>query len=246
MCIRDSSTTWYSAEDLEKMPIGSARQKIDGIDYNFTNYELSQDINNPTAEYPGRTYQYYTGTPVYPFGYGTSYSTYEYSNIKVDKSAVDANDTVTITADVKNTGSVAGAEVAQLYVSVPGADGKKPPLKQLKGFERVELNPGETKTVSFKLDVSDVCFFDEAAQANYVVNGTYTVRVGASSADTEGLTATFDVSGTIAETIKNVAAVPSGIKLYIAKDASGALENAPANSIDPGISVALKLSLIHI
>lgn len=234
------STTWYSAEDLEKMPIGSARQKIDGIDYNFTNYELSQDINNPTAEYPGRTYQYYTGTPIYPFGYGTSYSTYEYSNIKVDKSAVDANDTVTITADVKNTGSVAGAEVAQLYVSVPGADGKKLPLKQLKGFERVELNPGETKTVSFKLDVSDVCFFDEAAQANYVVNGTYTVRVGASSADTEGLTATFDVSGTIAETIKNVAAVPSGIKLYIAKDASGALENAPANSIDPGVSVALK------
>ena len=56
------------------------------------------------------------------------------------------------------------------------------------------------------------------------------------TADPEGLTATFDVSGTIAETIKNVAAVPSGIKLYIAKDASGALENAPANSIKPGIA----------
>ena len=230
------STTWYTKADLDKMPIGSEKQKIDGIDYNFTDYELS----HADQDYPGRTYQYYTGAPVYPFGYGTSYTTFEYSNIKTDKQSADANDIVTITADVTNTGTVKGTEVAQLYISVPGADGKNLPLKQLKGFERVELDPGQTKTVTFSLDISDVYFFDEATQSNYVVNGEYTAKVGGSSDDRNAQTITFNVSGKIDESLKNVYAIPSGLKLYIAKDASGALPDEPANAIDPGVSAALK------
>ncbi len=233
------STTWYSMADLEKMPLGTSRQSIDGIDYNFTSYELAYDINNPTAEYPGRTYQYYTGTPIYPFGYGTSYTKFEYSNIAIDKTNADANDTVTITADVKNTGSVSGTEVAQLYITVPGADGKNLPLKQLKGFERVELAPGETKTVSFSLDISDVYFFDEAAQKNYVVSGEYTAKIGSNSDDISQ-SIKFNVSGSIAETLKNAYAVPSGLKLYIAQDSSGKYADEPGNYINSGVSVALK------
>ncbi len=236
------STTWYTKADLDKMPIGSEREKIDGIDYNFTNYELSNDINNKAADYPGRTYQYYTGTPVYPFGYGSSYTNFAYSNINIDKANANANDTVTITADVTNTGSVKGTEIAQLYITVPDADGKTLPLKQLKGFERVELAQNETKTVSFKLDISDVFFFDEATQKNYVINGEYTAKVGGSSAAAENNTVKFNVSGSIDETIKNVYNIPSGLKLYGAKDSTGTV--APASTLNAGTSVTLKNDLI--
>ncbi len=234
------STTWYTSEDLEKMPIGTSRQSIDGINYNFTSYELTEDINNPDAEYPGRTYQYYKGTPVYPFGYGTSYTTFAYSNVNVSQSTADANDVITVTADVTNTGSVAGTDVAQLYISVPGADGDNLPLKQLKGFERVELEPQETKTVSFDLDISDVYFFDETTQKNYVISGDYTAYVAGSSDIENANNVKFSVSGDIAETLKSAYAIPSGIKLYIATDETGTHENEPGNSIDAGVSVTLK------
>lgn len=231
------STTWYKKSDLDKMPIGSERQKIDGIDYNFTNYELSGDINNENADYPGRTYQYYTGTPVYEFGYGSSYTSFEYSDIAVDKSNADANDVVTITADVTNTGSRRGTEVAQLYISVPGAGQNNLPIKQLKGFERIDLEAGETKTVTFKLDISDVFFFDEQTQKNYVVNGEYTAKVGGSSADAAAQEIKFNVSGDIAETLKNVYTIPSGLKVYGAK--TGDIVK-PAIGINAGASVTLK------
>ncbi len=229
------TTTWYTKADLDKMPIGSPRTNVDGVDYNFTSYELAYDINNPEAQYPGRTYQYYSGTPVYPFGYGESYTTFEYSNVKIDKASADANDTVTITADVKNTGSAAGTEVAQLYITVPGADGKTLPLKQLKGFERVTLDPGETKTATFSLDLSDVFFFDEANQQNYVIPGEYTAKVGGSSADAESHTVKFSVSGTIAETVKSVYAIPSGLKVYSVNNGADA-----ANTVSANASVTLK------
>ena len=232
------STTWYTKADLDKMPIGSAKQKIDGIEYNFTNYELASDINNPGADYPGRTYQYYSGTPVYPFGYGKSYTTFEYSDVTVDKQSADANDTVTVTAKVRNTGSKAGTEVAQLYVSVPGADGKNIPLKQLKGFERVELNAGEEKTVTFELNVADVYFFDEATQKNYVIQGGYTAAVGGSS--NADKTCTFNVSGTLSDAPKRVTVIPSGIKVYLATDASGEKPAVAGNSVDAGATVVLK------
>ncbi len=229
------STTWYTAADLDKMPLGTSKTTIDGVDYNLTSYELSSDINNPEAEYPGRTYQYYSGTPVYPFGYGKGYTTFEYSNVKIDKASADANDIVTITANVKNTGSAAGTEVAQLYITVPGADGKTLPLKQLKGFERVTLNPGETKTATFSLDLSDVFFFDETKQQNYVIPGEYTAKVGGSSADAENNTVKFNVSGDIAETIDSVYAIPSGIKVYSVNNGADA-----ANKVSANASVTLK------
>lgn len=228
------TTTWYTSEDLQKMPLGSPKQNVNGVDYNFTNYEIVQSEN-----YPGRTYQYYSGTPVYPFGYGTSYTNFVYSNIKADKTSVDANDTVRITADITNSGSVDGTEIAQLYVTFPGADGKTLPLKQLKGFERVELKAGETKTVSFDLNISDVYFFDETTQSNYVVNGAYTIKVGSNANDANALSTTVNVSGSISKNVKNVHAVPTGIKLYGAV-AKGETSVAPANYIESNASAALQ------
>ncbi len=226
------STTWYNPADLETMKLGSERIKDDtiGAQYWYTSYEIAQDDN-----YPGRTYQYYSGDAVYPFGYGKSYTDFAISNIHADKTSVDANGTVTISADVENTGSVAGTAIPQLYVTVPNADGKTLPLKQLKGFERVNLNAGEKKNVNFALNVADVNFYDEQTMKNYVVDGEYTAKVAA-NADDAGVSVKFNVTGTLSDALKNVTAVPSGIRLTGIKDGENV---TPAGEINANVSAAL-------
>ncbi len=91
------------------MELVGTTKTIEDISGVYTNYNIQADGDNP-----GHTYQYYSGTPVYPFGYGLSYTSFEYSNMTIDKTSVDANGTVNLTVDVKNTGSVAGKEVIQL------------------------------------------------------------------------------------------------------------------------------------
>lgn len=231
------STTWYNPSDLETMKLGSDRIKDDsiGAQYWYTSYEIAQADN-----YPGRTYQYYSGNAVYPFGYGKSYTDFAFSNISIDKTSVDANGTVTISADVENTGAVAGTAIPQLYITVPGADGKTLPLKQLKGFERVDLQAGEKKTVTFTLNVADVNFYDEQTMKNYVVNGEYTAKV-ASNADDAGLTVKFNVTGTLSDELKNVTAVPSGVRLTGIKEGESV---TPVNEIKANASAALKNDFI--
>ncbi|MDO5397090.1 MAG: glycoside hydrolase family 3 C-terminal domain-containing protein [bacterium] len=226
------TTTWYASSDLEKLPIGSPREKIDGIDYNFTNYEIAQSEN-----YPGRTYQYYGGNAVYPFGCGKSYTDFVYSNIQVSADSVLPYEPATVSADITNTGSVSGTETAQFYVSVPGADGVTYPLKQLKGFERVSLEPGETKTVSFEFDPADVSFFNEETLQNYIVNGEYTLRIGSSSADADCQSVTTEVVGNLSDGVKLVKAVPDGIKLIAAVSGDGVVQ--PANKINANASATL-------
>lgn len=114
--------------------------------------------------------------PAYPFGYGLSYTTFETSNV----AASDAENTLTVTATVKNTGKVAGAEVVQVYVGSKGAaNGDDRPVKLLKGFQRVELNPGEEKTVQITVSKEDMKFW---APGGWVLDDAYTVYVGNSSA----------------------------------------------------------------
>jgi beta-glucosidase len=131
-------------------------------------------------------------TPLYPFGHGLSYTTFAYSNLRLSANAVQASDSVQISFDVTNTGSVAGDEIVQLYLGDPVATVTRP-VKALKGFKRINLQPGATKTVTFDLDVRHVAFYDRAM--NYVVEaGTITVMVGASSADIR-LTGEFTIVG---------------------------------------------------
>ncbi len=221
------TTTWYPVEDLEKMPVNTkSENKItkDGLTYSYNDYSIRS-----TESFPGRTYQYYNGTPIYPFGFGLSYTNFEYSNIKVSESSVDANGKVTVTADVKNAGSVAGSEVVQLYVSVPNADGKTLPLKQLKGFDKLSLAAGETKTVSFELNIKDMNFFDETTQKIYVPTGEYTIYVAKNANDENALTQKINVSGTLESKLKTVAVVPTGLKVtgvYLEGDATSDSETA--------------------
>jgi beta-glucosidase len=123
-----------------------------------------------------RTYRYFEGEALYPFGYGLSYTQFAYSGIKVDR----AGDNITITVNVKNIGKRAGDEVAQLYVRSPSLRA----LKELRGIQRLTLKPGESRIATFKLlPGRDFTHYD-AGQKKYVVSpGSYEVQVGASSAD---------------------------------------------------------------
>jgi beta-glucosidase len=144
----------------------------------------------------GRTYRYFTGTPLYPFGHGLSYTKFSYSNLTVPTSTVAAGKNVTINATVTNTGSSAGDEVAQLYLSFPDVPGA--PLRALRGFERVHLEPGASATVGFELKPRDLSMVTEAGEP-IEAGGKYTVTVGGGQPNTgaPGVTGTFDVDGTL-------------------------------------------------
>ncbi len=156
----------------------------------------------PSEGKQGRTYMYYTGDPSYPFGYGLSYTTFEYSNLSIKKGGTeagefDANDTVSVSFDVTNTGSVKGKEVAQLYIAQPEAPAElKRPIKRLQGFDKIELDPYETRTVTIDVSIPDLAFYDEAADRNIVDTGLYEIQVGGSSVDVP-LKGSINVSGSM-------------------------------------------------
>ena len=168
----------------------------------FTWYPTDKDIPNiedyrirPEQGTPGRTYMYYTGNYDYAFGHGLSYTTFQYSNLQIKNKNLDANGTLEVSVDVKNTGSIAGADVVQLYIATPGAPAElELPIKRLLGFEKINLQPDETKTVNFTVDVKDMAFFDTEDDRYEVYNGTYEVQIGKSSKEIEQ-TDTFQVTG---------------------------------------------------
>jgi beta-glucosidase len=123
----------------------------------------------------GRTYRYFEGTPLYPFGYGLSYTTFSFGGLTVPKEAVNAGDPVTVEVSVKNTGSVAGDEVAELYLSFPNQPGG--PLRALRAFQRVHLDAGRSQNVRFELKPRDLSMVSEAGEP-IIVEGDYTVSVG--------------------------------------------------------------------
>ncbi len=127
----------------------------------------------------------------------------------VKEGVITPNDTLTVTVDVKNTGSVAGAEVVQAYVSSPLADKKFRPAKQLKGFDKVFLNAGETKTVTIELPVADWYFYDEEAEKNIYDQGNWTVEIGSSSGDIRA-EQTVEMFGDLTAELSVVFALPSG------------------------------------
>jgi beta-glucosidase len=122
-----------------------------------------------------RTYRYFTGKPLYPFGHGLSYSSFAYSNLKLSKTALEAGDPLVLEAEVKNTSKREGDEVVQVYISFPNEPGA--PLLALRGFERVHLAPGESKQVSFKLDPRDLSSVNERGD-RVVRAGQYRITVG--------------------------------------------------------------------
>ncbi|MDR2679406.1 MAG: glycoside hydrolase family 3 C-terminal domain-containing protein [Tannerella sp.] len=126
----------------------------------------------------GRTYQYFTGKPLYPFGYGLSYTSFEYKNMTVK----DEGQTVRVGFDVKNTGKRDGSEVAQLYVKLPEMNILLP-VKQLKGFKRVFIKKGQTEKIEIVVQKENLRYWDSEKSTFAVPSGAYRFMIGASSED---------------------------------------------------------------
>jgi beta-glucosidase len=197
---------WYPGEEG-----GTAIADVLFGDYNpggrlpVTFYK-SVDQLPPFEDYKmsGRTYRYFKGDPLYPFGFGLSYTSFKYENLKLSSKLVKAGEGIKVSVDVKNTGEVAGDEVVQLYVtdleaSVPT------PIRSLAGIKRIFLRPGEKQTVSFPLSVDAMTVIDDAGK-RAVEPGSFAASVGgkqpgfagrADAKTTNTLTERFVVTGKV-------------------------------------------------
>jgi beta-glucosidase len=156
----------------------------------------STDQLPPMMDYDirhGRTYLYFKGTPLYPFGFGLSYTRFRYSRLRTDTTALPANGSIDVSLDLSNAGDHDGDEVVQLYVQLP--ESKVPrPERSLKAFQRISLRAGETKTVHLRLAARDLAYWDVMAHRFGIEGGKVRLLVGASSSDIR-LRKTVQVSG---------------------------------------------------
>lgn len=188
-------STWYKSEkDLP--PI--------------TEYHLRGQKGNKA-----RTYWYYDGPVSYEFGYGLSYTTFEYSNFQISKKQITPNDKVVISVDVQNTGKVDGDEVVQVYVSTPDSDpGLERPIKRLKGFQRVSIPAGAKLTVDIKINVSDLWFWDAENKRITFDQGQYLFEIGASSRAIKGRVSAM-LKGDFKPVLRTVTAESSEVVLEL-------------------------------
>ncbi len=143
-------------------------------------------------------YRYYDKKeiePLFPFGFGLSYTAFQYSNLRISKSSIKDTENVQVTATVKNTGTHAGKEIVQLYVSDVKSSVIRP-LKELKGFQKLELQPGEEQEVSFELDKRSFAYYNVNIGDWHVERGVFDIAVGSSSRDIR-LTASIEVESTV-------------------------------------------------
>jgi beta-glucosidase len=130
----------------------------------------------------GYTYMYFKGEPLYPFGFGLSYTTFKFSNLKTSAPTVARDGTVTVSVDVTNTGSRLGDAVVQLYVKYPHSKVERP-REELEGFQRVAVDAGQTKTVEIALPASRLAYWDAKAGDMRVEADPVSLMVGDSSAN---------------------------------------------------------------
>jgi beta-glucosidase len=192
----------------------------------------------PAAATDGRTYMYFTGHATWPFGYGLSYARFRYAHLTVTGARADANGSVTVGADITNTSAVAGATVAQLYATTPGAPAAlQLPVKRLQGFKKVFLAPGQTRHVTFGVSVPGLAFFDQAANRYQVRDGRYGLQLATSSADV-AQQAFIEVTGVLTP-------VPSVVTVQpvLPGDAAGGVSQrvffTAGTTIVPQVTVAL-------
>jgi beta-glucosidase len=141
----------------------------------------------------GRTYMYFKGEPLYPFGYGLSYTTFQYANLKLSTARLTKTGAVTVSVDVKNTGSRMGDEVVQLYVSHLNSKVERA-RQELKGFRRIAIQPNETKTITMTVKAADLAWWDEQSNQWVVEADRVKFTVGPSSA-VATLEKTIEVTG---------------------------------------------------
>jgi beta-glucosidase len=159
-------------------------------DYNpggrlVTTWPMSLEQLPPMMDYDlrhGRTYMYFKGKPLYPFGYGLSYTSFEYSHLKTSAQQLGKDGEVTVSVDVRNSGARAGDEVVQMYVAHEGSKVERP-IEELKGFKRIRLEPGKKTTVRMTLKANDLAYWSVDKGAWEVETDQVQVLIGSSSAD---------------------------------------------------------------
>jgi beta-glucosidase len=169
---------------------GTALARVLFGDYNpgghlVTTWPKSVDQLPPMMDYNirhGRTYMYFKGEPLYPFGYGLSYTTFSYANLKASSAELTSDGAITVSVDVTNTGSWTGDEVVQLYVKHLKSKVDRP-NEELKGFQRVTLKPNETKTVQIPLKASTLAFWDQKQGEFKVEEEPVKLMMGSSAKD---------------------------------------------------------------
>ena len=155
--------------------------------------DTNQLPNFESYSMEGRTYRYFKGKPLYPFGYGLSYSTFAYSNLTLPNAAINAGEPLNASVNVTNNGKIAGDEVVQLYLRFPEIPGA--PIRALRGFQRVHLEPGASKNVEFQLSPRDLSMVTDAGDI-IVAQGKYTVSIGGGQPGTDAPSASggFEVN----------------------------------------------------
>jgi beta-glucosidase len=174
---------------------GTALAKVLFGDYNpgghlVRTWPKSVDQLPPSMDYnirDGYTYMYFKGEPLYPFGYGLSYTTFKYSNLRTSSPTLAKDGTVTVSVDVTNTGSSAGDAVVQMYVKHLNSKVARP-IEELEGFKRVTVQPNETKTVEIPLKAATLAWWDQKLAGFRVEAEPVRVMVGNSSGDIEAST----------------------------------------------------------
>lgn len=149
----------------------------------YLNFAEKEKVNYSEGVFIG--YRYYDAKEMevaFPFGHGLSYTSFSYSNLKMDRFEITDQGRLTVSVDITNTGNRAGKEIVQLYVSDLTGTCRRP-LKELKGFEKVFLNPKETKTVTISLDMRSFAWYSTALHDWYAASGEYEILIGASSRD---------------------------------------------------------------
>lgn len=189
------TSTWYA--DMSAFPLLDDYSIPDGTnnttDPNGIAPRYTVDITQADAAATGLTYQYTNAPVTYDFGYGLSYTTYEYGELSIGEQDTDGNFTTTVS--VTNTGDKAGAEIVELYASNPDSTYENyAPKKRLAAFEKVELDAGETKEVTLEVSGEDMALWNSNTDEYEIEAGTYTFEAGASSQDVKA-TAQAEITG---------------------------------------------------
>lgn len=178
---------------------------------NATWYKSVKDLP-PITDYtlragngkPGRTLWYFTKPVSYEFGYGLSYTTFEYSDFSISKSSITPDDRITVSVNVKNTGDYDGDEVVQIYVTTPDSPASlERPIKRLKGFQRVTIPRGQMRRVDIDIDCADLWFWDMESERITYDSGKYVFEIGSSSKDIRG-TVSANMNGKFTPQLKTV------------------------------------------
>jgi beta-glucosidase len=256
---------WFPGQECGNAIADVLFGKVDARGRLPQTFPLRLEDNPAYLNYPGENgkvfygegifvgYRYYDKkkiAPLFPFGFGLSYTSFAYANLRLSRPALDPGETLEVAVDVTNTGKRPGSEVVQLYVRDVASKVQRPE-KELKGFARVNLQPGETHTVSFQLGEEAFAFYDDVNRCWQAEAGDFQVLVGSSSRQIHamaGFTLTDGVSFGGQPASRARLSMDSSIRDLLADESARSILEAhlPGFSANPQLEMAMSFSLYQL